>query len=238
MDKRLNIEDFVLLGRTLDEYFNMFDLSEKLLKDSITLDVASGVSSFCAEANARGFNVTASDKIYVFSPREIKANCIRDLEEVINQLPEIANLYSWNYFKDIDSLRLQRQLAYKKFLIDFQEFKTKRYVPTEYPSSNFGDKQFNLSLVSHFLFLYDEHISYELHKKVLNELIRITSGEVRIFPLANLKGKRSSFVDRLRKDDEFRGITIDIKKVNYEFIKGGNEMMTLKKTIPQLLRNS
>lgn len=195
MDKKLDLDDFVLLGRTMDEYSNMFNLSDELLKRSKTLDVGSGVSSFCAEANARGFEVTASDKIYSFSPREIAAKCSRDLKEVVSQLPKIADLYSWNYFRDIESLKLQRQAAYTAFIKDFSEFKTIRYVPIDYPSSNFEDKQFTLALVSHFLFLYDEHISYQLHKEVLAELIRITSGQIRIFPLANLKGKRSLFVE-------------------------------------------
>lgn len=228
MNKKLDLDDFVLLGRTMDEYYQMFNLSEEILKNSITLDVASGVSSFCAEANAKGFNVTASDKIYVFNPQEIETKCSRDLENVIKQLPKIADLYRWTYFRDIDFLKSQRQLAYMTFLQDFRKFGTGRYVPTGYPSSNFIDKQFSLSLVSHFLFLYDEHLSYELHKEILNELIRLTSGEIRVFPLSNLNGKRSSYVDRVMNDYDFRDLNINIERVNYEFIKGGNEMMVVQ----------
>ena len=60
MDKKLDLKDIVLVGRTFDEYYKMFDLSSIDKKEKI-LDVASGVSSFCAEATAMGYQVTASD---------------------------------------------------------------------------------------------------------------------------------------------------------------------------------
>ena len=47
MDKQLVLKDIVLLGRTFDEYYRMFDLNDELLKKEKILDVASGVSSFC-----------------------------------------------------------------------------------------------------------------------------------------------------------------------------------------------
>jgi len=53
MDKQLILKDIVLIGRTFDEYYRMFDLNDELLKKEEILDVASGVSSFCTEACAR-----------------------------------------------------------------------------------------------------------------------------------------------------------------------------------------
>ena len=64
METKLDLKDVVLIGRTFDEYFNMFALSEFKPGAERILDVASGVSSFCAEANAKGHYVTASDRIY------------------------------------------------------------------------------------------------------------------------------------------------------------------------------
>src|SRR5688572_8758164 len=60
----LVLDKVVLLGRTLDEYARYFALDLEGLRGRAVLDVASGVSSFCAEANARGLNVTAFDAIY------------------------------------------------------------------------------------------------------------------------------------------------------------------------------
>ena len=230
MNKQLNLKDIALIGRTFDEYYRMFDLSNVPLKNETILDVASGVSSFCAEANAKGYNVTASDKIYKSDASDIGQKCARDLDTVIKQLPDIADLYVWDYFKDIQSLKAQRERAYKLFVRDFKKYGQERYVPVEYPVTDFGDNQFTISLVSHFLFLYEDRLDYELHKRTVLELLRITSKEIRIFPIVNLKGKRSSLVEPLMHDKCFKKFQVSIKNVGYEFMKNGNEMLVIKNT--------
>jgi hypothetical protein len=150
MDKQINLENIALIGRTFEEYYNMFNLDD-LSGNKIILDAASGVSSFCAEANKKGLNVTASDKIYSLSPYEIEQKCKQDLDMIIKQMPDIADLFVWNYFKDIKSLKKQREKAYKLFIEDFRKYGTGRYVPVEYPATDFGSHQFDISLLSHFM---------------------------------------------------------------------------------------
>jgi hypothetical protein len=227
MDKQLYLRSIALIGRTFEEYHNIFELNNNLLKNEKILDVASGVSSFCADANRQGFNVTASDRIYTFSPTEIGQKCSQDLDMIIKQLPDIADLYMWNFFKDIESLKAQREKAYKLFIEDFKNYGTKRYVPVEYPLTYFLNEQFTISLMSHFLFLYEDKLNYDFHKKTIMELLRITSKEIRIFPIVNLKGKKSSFVNALMQDKDFERFKIIIKKVDFEFMKNGNEIMVI-----------
>lgn len=225
--KKFELEDIVLIGRTFEEYYKMFELKE-ISEDKKILDVASGVSSFCAKANLKGYNVTASDRIYCFSPSEIEEKCARDLELVLEKLPDVKDSYKWNYFKDIRALRKNRELAYKAFIADFEEKGNSRYINVGFPKTQFKDDQFAISLVSHFLFLYDEHLDFNFHKKTILELIRITSDEIRIFPIVNLRYKISSFVNKLMKDHEFENYEMKIKKVDYEFLKNGNEMLKIK----------
>jgi hypothetical protein len=227
MDKQLDLKSIALIGRTFEEYYVMFELNNPLLKNEIILDVASGVSSFRVEADRQGFNVTASDRIYTFSPAEIENKCSQDLDMIIKQLPGLADLYKWNFFKDVDSLQVHREKAYKLFIEDFKKYGTKKYVPVEYPLTGFLDKQFTVSLVSHFLFLYEDKLNYDFHKKTIMELLRITSKEIRIFPIVNLKGKKSSFVNALMQDKDFERFKIIIKKVDFEFMKNGNEIMVI-----------
>ncbi len=229
MDKQLDLKSIALIGRTFEEYYNIFDLKNNLLKNEIILDVASGVSSFCAEANRQGFNVTASDKIYTFSTTEIEQKCREDLEMIIKQLPGVADLYVWDFFKDIESLKTQREKAYRSFIEDFKSHGTNIYVSVEYPSTDFLNEQFTISLMSHFLFLYEDKLNYDFHKRTIRELLRITSKEIRIFPIVNLKGEKSSLVHTLMQDKDFEPFQITIKKVGYEFMKNGNEMMVIKK---------
>lgn len=225
MERKLELKDVVLVGRNFEEYFKMFNLKE-IEKSKKILDVASGVSSFCKEATEKGYNVTSSDRIYCFSPDELEKKCEKDLNITIEKLSEVQDLYKWGFFKDITELKDQRIKAYKNFIEDFRQ--SERYVYTEYPRSNFKDNQFEVTLVSHFLFMYDEHFSYDFHKDTIKELMRITSKEIRIFPIVNLKGKKSLFVDELIKDKDFYNYKIEIKKVDYEFVKGGNEMLIIK----------
>lgn len=228
MDKQLDLKDIVLIGRTFDEYYRMFALDDVLENETI-LDVASGVSSFCAEANGKGYQVTASDKIYTSVPSEIGQKAASDLDEVIKQLPDIADLYTWDYFKDIQSLKTQREKACRSFIEDFKKHGRTRYVPVDYPVTDFARGQFTISLVSHFLFLYEDRLDYGFHRRTVLELLRITSKEIRIFPIVNLNGKRSPLVETLICDGDFEPFQISIKKVGYEFRRGANEMLIIKK---------
>lgn len=219
-----------MIGRTFDEYYRMFDLNDELLKKEKILDVASGVSSFCAQARARGYDATASDKIYTSDPSEIEKKCAEDLDVVMKQLPGIADLYIWNYFKNLKALKNNREEAYRSFIEDFKKYGIKRYVPAEFPATNFLNEQFTISLASHFLFVYEDRLDFDFHKKTILELLRITSKEIRIFPIVNLKGKRSKFVEPLIHDEDIAGHRISIRKVGYEFMKNGNQMLVIEKS--------
>ncbi len=229
MDKQLILKDIVLIGRTFDEYYRMFDLNDELLKKEKILDAASGVSSFCAEACARGYNVTASDKIYTSEASEIEKKCAQDLDVVIKQLPGVVDLYVWDYFKDIKALKNNREKAYRSFIEDFKKYGVRRYVPVEFPVTNFPSDQFTIALSSHFLFLYEDHLDYDFHKKTILELLRVTSKELCIFPIVNFKGKMSKFVEPVMKDEDIGQFQVSIKRVDYEFIRNGNEMMVIRK---------
>jgi hypothetical protein len=67
----LQLDRVVLLGRTFEEYRRYFRLEPDHLIGKSVLDVAGGVSSFCAEANNLGINVTSFDPIYSLSPEKI-----------------------------------------------------------------------------------------------------------------------------------------------------------------------
>jgi hypothetical protein len=191
-NEKLELEDIVLIGRTFDEYYRMFELN-KVSKNNKILDVAAGVSSFCAEANNKNYNVTASDRIYNYSSSVIEDKCINDLELVMKKVMDIKKFYKWNYFKNIDALKKTRRKAYQTFITDFKVKNNNRYVPMEFPEIKLKDNQFTISLASHFLFLYDEFLDYEFHKNTIIELIRITTDEIRLFPLINLNYKKYMF---------------------------------------------
>jgi hypothetical protein len=224
----LQIDKVVLLGRTFDEYRRMFALDQQTLEREVILDAASGVSSFCAEGNALGYNITASDAIYSISPDEIEAKCAEDLRQVMAKLPPIADLYIWEEFADVKALTRQRERAYQAFLPDYRRYGASRYVPTVYPESSFATDAFTLTLVSHLLFLYEDQLDHAFHRTTLRELLRITSDEVRIYPITNLRGKRSIYVDQLMADALFEDYDFVVVPVDYEFLKNATEMLCVR----------
>lgn len=92
--------------------------------------------------------------------------------------------------------------------------------------TSFPDLTFELGLSSHFLVLYSQ-LGLEFHIPSINEMLRIAK-EIRIFPLLNLDAKKSELVDALIAYFQTDYI-VKIEKVDYEFQKNGNEMLTIKR---------
>src|SRR5207253_674088 len=99
------------------------------------------------------------------------------------------------------------------------------YIPGALPVLPFKDGAFELALCSHLLFLYSDNLSYVFHVEAIQEMLRVAK-EVRIFPLLNVNAERSIHLDRILK--EFPDKKIEIRKVDYEFQIGGNEVLILK----------
>lgn len=228
MPDKFDIKEIIAIGRTLDEYSRMFGLSFTGLKGAAILDMGGGVSSFTAEANELGLNVKSCDRIYGFSAEELENKCKTDLQIMLEKLPPVKDNYLWNFYGDEKGLAVYREKAYKSFINDYKLGHENRYIKSELPFTVFTDKEFDITLVSHFMFLYDEHKDYNFHLDSIAELIRITKEEIRIFPIMNLRWKKSVFVDRIINEAAFGKCGFEIKKVDFEFVKGGNEYLSIK----------
>jgi hypothetical protein len=227
-EQKLDLKKIALIGRTFDEYYNMFRLSDIDKENTKLLDAASGVSSFCAEASALGFNVCGCDPVYNHSAETLLKKSNSDLTLVMSKMPLIANLYRWSRFENVKALKSNRETAIHRFAQDYAENRD-RYLCRALPNTGFDDDEFDITLSSHFLFMYDEQFDYEFHKEAVYEMLRVSSKEVRIFPLVNLKGQKSPFVRKIVKDAFDKGYGISIDKVPYEFVKNGNEMLRIQK---------
>lgn len=228
MGQKFDLKDIIAIGRTLDEYSRMFDLRFSGLKGAQVLDAGGGVSSFTAEANDMGLSVKSADRVYKFSAVELEVKCKNDLEEMFSKLLPVRNNYNWDFYGNEAGLRRYREDAYKKFLEDYGKNPHDRYIRTGFPCTAFTDREFDLTLMSHFLFLYDEHMDYSFHADTIAELIRITKEEIRIFPVVNLRYGRSGFLDRITNDSRFSKADFRVIKVDYEFVRGGNEYLSIR----------
>jgi hypothetical protein len=117
--------------------------------------------------------------------------------------------------------------AMHEFLADYAApCQDKRYVAASLPALPFANGSFDLTICSHFLFLYGEELSFEFHLRSVLELCRV-SAEVRIFPLLNLQGGTSRHVKPIVAELSRRELPASIERVPYEFQRGGNEMMRI-----------
>ncbi|MFZ3091105.1 MAG: class I SAM-dependent methyltransferase [Nitrospirota bacterium] len=224
----LSIDRIVFFGRTYAEYLSMFGLDESVLRQGRVLDCPAGASSFAAEAHQLGFDVTACDILYNYSVNELIEKCKRDIQHVSEKFDEAEHLYVWKYYKSKDEVIALRRKALELFAEDFPAgFKEKRYVDAELPHLPFPDKRFSLVLSGNFLFLYGDRMDFEFHKACIKELIRVCSGEVRIFPLVGLDAKPYPYLKDILAFLDSNNIKAEIVKVPFEFQKGANQMMKI-----------
>jgi hypothetical protein len=208
----------VSIGRSFDEYIKIFDLDENDLSDKKILDIAGGFSSFTAEANLKEIDTIALDKIYFFDEPKLK----EIVKDGINKIASLVNTsHKFDYFKDFDDLLQSRKVVANLFLYDFTQ-NMDRYIGSNLPNINFKLKSFDIALISHLLFLYDDSFDLEFHKKVIKNALRV-SKEVRIFPLVNLKCEKSQFLETILSEFD-----CEIKKVDYEFLKNANEVLIIR----------
>ena len=221
----LDLKRVVLLGRTLEEYRRFFALDLEAWRGKAILDVAAGVSSFTAEASKLGLDVTAFDRIYSTAADEVCARCEHDLEEVAREIGGKA-VYKWDFYKTAQGMREFRARAYQTFLKDFAA-EPARYVAGELPRTPFGDRQFNLTLVSYLLFVYEDQLSYEFHIETMRELVRVTSEEIRIYPIVTFEAEASKYLQRVLADNAFARWKFDIVPTDFEFLRGSNSYLRI-----------
>jgi SAM-dependent methyltransferase len=224
----LVLDKVVLLGRTFEEYVRYFALDPVALRGQAVLDVASGVGSFCAEANAQGIHVTAFDLIYELPPEQIETRCGPDLKHVIESVRGLKT-YKWDFYKSPEGLRPYRERAYKTFLADYRAHRGgRRYVAGRLPRLPFADGQFDLTLVSYFLFVYEDQFDYDFHKRSVLEVMRVTRGEARLYPLVSFEARRCSYLDPLKNDPDLRHLTFEEVETDFEFLVGSNWFLRVR----------
>ncbi len=226
----LDIDRIAFIGRTYFEYVRMFGLDESALRKGPVLDCAAGPSSFAAEARTAGHTVAACDPLYGLPPETLTAKGRSDIEHVFDKLEEVRHLYTWEYYRDTDEIISLRHRALDAFLWDFSAGRSEgRYVRAQLPRLPFPDGSFSLVLCSHFLFLYGDRLSIDFHMASLKELVRVSTGEVRLFPLQGLDAKPYPHMGTVLSFLEAENIEAEIAEVPFEFQRGSNRMMRLKR---------
>jgi hypothetical protein len=206
----------------------MFRLTDANLSGRI-VGCADGPASFNAEMRRRGFAVVSCDPLYEFGRKEIRERIDATAPQLVNAAREAAGRFVWDRIGSPEELGRVRMAAMELFLEDYDAGRGDgRYVPSSLPALGLTDGSFDLALCSHFLLLYSDELSAEFHAAAVREMCRVAR-EARIFPLLDLRGERSrhlpGLIDGLRAD----GFGPCVERVDYEFQRGGNEMLRVSR---------
>jgi SAM-dependent methyltransferase len=239
----LNLDKVVFIGRTLSEYMWMFNLHPSQLRDLKILDCPSGASSFVAEASGEHHVGTAVGCDLLYGNNNLKSlekRGKKDLEYMLERLSEVPNFYDWNIYTNVEDLRKARSTSLRRFLSDYESKqgmtngnkKNGEYLYAELPKLPFDDKSFDLVLSSNLLFYYHNMLDYSFHLESILEMLRVTSKELRIFPVQRPDSILPDYFDRLMEDISGhmkKEVSFRIEKVKYEFRRGVNKMLLISR---------
>lgn len=223
----LEIERVIFIGRTYEEYLSMFDLNLADLEGRKILDCPAGACSFTAIGRKKGLNISSCDIAYAFSVAELYNKGKDDLKHAIEKMQLSKSNYRWSYFENINHLERHRMQALTDCIYDMKHY-PKSYKVASLPKIPYKNNEFDVLLSAHFLFMYADHFDYHFHKQTINEMLRVTKKEIRIFPIVNLKGERYEKLDDIIKYLSELGYKIEEVKVDYEFQTNANTMLKIK----------
>jgi hypothetical protein len=222
------LENIVPWGRSLDEYIKMFHLTEDDLHLNI-LGCGDGPASFNSEMHKLGYCVTSIDPVYQLTVAQMRERITATYDQIMEQVRHNEGQFVWEIFTSPEELGQTRMAAMQEFLTDFEQGKEEgRYLSEAFPFLPFLDETFDIALCSHLLFLYSEQLSLDFHRASIAEMCRVAR-EVRIFPLLDLRVGKSRYVAPVVSGLKEQGYVVEIETVPYEFQRGGNQMMRIRR---------
>ncbi len=221
------LDNVVPWGRNMKEYQLMFQLSDNDMLKKIA-SFGDGPACFNYEMTERNRDVTSFDLIYQFSKTDIEKRIEEVRITVMQQMRENMDNYVWKNIKNLDELENTRMSAMKKFLSDYEKGKAEgRYIFHELPNKlPYESDYFDIGLSSHFLLMYTQ-LGYDFHIMSMEEMLRVCK-EIRVFPIVDLDAVKSNLAENVI--DYFRkNFKVEIIKTGYEFQKGDNKLLIIKK---------
>ncbi len=232
-----NIEPGKVLfyGRTLQEYIKMFALELSKYEGCKVLDCPAGPASFVEEARQQGLDAIGCDPFYTDEIELLIEHGKFGIDKTVEFCFNYSQLSSQKFYSSIEAMKEYATTALKIFTDSYPVGrKHNRYVQAALPNLPFDNKSFDLVLSGNFLFVYSnlshkklEYLDYQFHYQAVLELLRVSKGEVRIFPIPSFGEQLNEYALRLLDDLEKEKIMAHLIPVEYELIQGSNLMLSL-----------
>ncbi len=205
---------------TLDDYRQMFDLSEHDLSLSM-LDYPAGFSSFNAQMTQAGHKVTSADPCYDLSLGDLKCHVDKQLQGLHQHFEQHANTLIAS--RNRDGLLAEAKGSAEVFVDDYaQGHKDGRYQAVRMPTLPYADGEFGLVLSSHWLF--SDHPDSFYQMQTMREMVRV-GHECRIFPVLDVSGEVSPGLGPLMIQLQQENYGVEIREVPFALQENGNAML-------------
>jgi hypothetical protein len=232
----------IVSSRHVTEYRAFLGLTDVDLfgPDRRVLDCSAGASGFAAAVNAAGGSVTAVDPAYG-DLAALRADVEASLTGGNALIDAHSDAFVWGWYGSPAARQALRAKAREAFLADLAT-SPGTYVPGALPNLPLPDDAFDLALTSHLLFTWADavvdspageiRLDEAWHHAALLELLRVAP-EVRVFPLVRQgDGADVPFLPRLLDTLRAEGHGAELRKVAYEFQRGADEMLVLRRDTP------
>ncbi|RAP38640.1 hypothetical protein B1207_01810 [Legionella quinlivanii] len=216
----------VLWGHHIDDYREMFDLSDNDLKSNI-LEFGCGPSAFNAEVQAYTSSCVSCDPLFSLDLATLKTKTSLVFEDMIARVKQDHDKYDFADYGGLDGLVEKRRQGMEAFFSDYEKGKhDKRYQGIQQIHLPFDSFHFDLALSSHYLFAGLDNQSLDFHIEVIQELTRVAK-ELRVFPLIDRFGTPSPLLGPVLLVLQQKNYGVELRTVAYHLQEKGNVMLRI-----------
>jgi len=215
----------VLWGHDVDDYSEMFALSEQQLNSSL-LELGCGPSAVNSQITERGGNIISCDKMFAKDKDSLQHYVDEVFDFMIDEVEKHQQLFQWGAYGSLEHFVAKRRQGIELFFKDFDQGKEQgRYISAKKDDElPFADFSFEVALCSHYLFANLDNQDVDYHLRVIRELARVAK-EVRLFPLIDRDANVSQFLGPVLLGLQQQNFGVEVKQVDYNLQPKGNAML-------------
>ncbi|MFT4059233.1 MAG: hypothetical protein QM652_06775 [Legionella sp.] len=214
----------VLWGHGVDEYREMFDLSQEDMSSRI-LEYGCGPSAVNTQQFHEAHKAVSCDPLFVLDKDTLLSKSVMIFAQMVDEVRQAQHQFDFSRIGSLEQLIEQRKNGMKQFFADYEQGKKEeRYYGAADYHLPYPDFSFDYALSAHYLFADLENQSIDFHVQIIRELARAAK-EVRIFPLIDCNGKTSEFLNPVLLHLQRENYGVEVREVDYHLHKAENAML-------------
>ncbi|MDP3562839.1 MAG: hypothetical protein Q8R83_11755 [Legionellaceae bacterium] len=214
----------VLWGHHLDEYRDMFNLSESDLTKRF-LEYGCGATAVNFEFRNFASKCISCDPWFALDKKILTQEINQNFEQRLEEFKNKNQIFDLSRYRTLDNLIAYRREGIAAFLSDYDQGRVdQRYLAAFDAPLPFEYEAFDFALSAHELFAGLAHQTVEYHVQIIQELARVAK-DVRIFPLVDAQGIPSPLLGPVLLGLQQAHYGVEVRDVSYHLQPKGNAML-------------